>query len=285
MDTNTFPDHAANAVLELYDSLGKKGKPHGKEWVVVSGIVLKTQHVDDYDLEVLSLGTGNKCMSSTKLSGLGDVIHDSHAEVISKRAFRLFLYQEIHGLYTNGSSMIFDLKENLDIALKPNISFHMYVSHAPCGDASIFPEGLFEGTPGGSKPVEGVVDQLYSDQYGLLRRKPGRGVPCLSMSCTDKICRWQILGLQGNILSNIIPPIFLSSIIIGDYFYAESAYLGLKNSISLIQNTADFQSPNLHIFSTQYVFSRGKLHMTDTHNTNTLPSSSNCIYKYCIGFN
>ena len=61
-----------------------QGKPSPGQWTVLSGIVL--QHGPD--LSLLSLATGTKCLSgSGRLSAPpGALVHDSHAEVLARRA-------------------------------------------------------------------------------------------------------------------------------------------------------------------------------------------------------
>lgn len=53
---------------------------------------------------------------------------------------------------------------------------------------------------------------------GVLRTKPGRAdsLPTLSMSCSDKIASWNILGFQGALASRFLGPLYLSRIIIGE---------------------------------------------------------------------
>jgi len=50
----------------------------------------------------------------------------------------------------------------------------------------------------------------------VLRTKPGRAdsPPTSSLSCSDKIAKWSVLGFQGALLSRILDPIYFDQIII-----------------------------------------------------------------------
>ncbi|KAH6600699.1 hypothetical protein BASA50_002083 [Batrachochytrium salamandrivorans] len=56
--------------------------------------------------------------------------------------------------------------------------------------------------------------------FGRLRTKPGRpdAPPTLCMSCSDKIAKWNAIGLSGALVSLLIPPIHISSLVVGDLF-------------------------------------------------------------------
>ncbi|CAI2171764.1 1834_t:CDS:2, partial [Funneliformis geosporum] len=70
-----------------YKSLSKNnsdkpiGIQHKFEWTVLVGII--ACHISDtgeYDMTCISLGSGLKCLPQSKLSKLGELVQDSHAE-------------------------------------------------------------------------------------------------------------------------------------------------------------------------------------------------------------
>jgi len=48
-----------------------------------------------------------------------------------------------------------------------------------------------------------------------VRTKPGRGDPTASLSCSDKLSKWCVVGVQGALLSLLLDtPIFLASVVL-----------------------------------------------------------------------
>lgn len=133
METNkTFFDKIAHVCLEHYKALPKSGKPNSMEWTVLACIV----SYQDSVLSVVALGTGSKCIGQSKMSNCGDILNDSHAEVICRRSFLRFLYNEM-----KGSSSLLIYNENVKkFSVKSGTSFHFFTTHVPCGDGAIFPK-------------------------------------------------------------------------------------------------------------------------------------------------
>lgn len=225
-----FANRVNNVCVKFFNSLPKTGKPIlNQEWTVLTCFV---QRIDD-DLQVVSLGTGTKCIGQNQLSPRGDILNDSHAEVMARRGFLRYLYHEI--LKVKSKNSIFELSEfTKKLRLKENITFFIFTTHSPCGDASIFsrdsnscePDAkrqkidnsdeygkVFTGAKVFDSKDSKIVDPMIQDE-GKLRIKPGRGVRTLSMSCSDKIAKWCICGVQGSLLMAFLEsPIYVDGFI------------------------------------------------------------------------
>jgi len=91
--------------------------------------------------KVVSLATGTRSISGTNLSSVGEAVNDCHAEILARRGLVSFLYDQIEKYASNPEESIFEpagIDDHLRLKVKEDVRFHLYISSAPCGDASLY---------------------------------------------------------------------------------------------------------------------------------------------------
>ena len=201
-ETNDLAKDISLACYRQFNLLSSRGKPLENQWTHLAAFVCVN---DQNQIDVISIGTGTKCLGGNKdeRGTNGCLLHDSHAEVIARRAFLRFLYEDI--LRENPFILIKE-EEEKKFSLKKSIRVYLFVSYPPCGSAAFLSDPTkrrkFE-----HKSLHESNDELYL--------KPGKGFQTTSLSCTNKINRWISQGLQGSLIDQIIPsPIQLSACLI-----------------------------------------------------------------------
>jgi tRNA-specific adenosine deaminase 1 len=225
---------------EVYTSL--RFKPPIGQYTILAGFVLASPE----RLHVISLATGSKCLPANRLSRCGESVNDSHAEILAKRGALLWFFDEIHRMKPRSSeepSHWLEKHPSGRYRLRDVVRMHMYISTVPCtlisltmimysdhvgGDASMRflaksqdPEmaRLKESTPFEAQPSDMPWRGRNNYHcYGILRTKPARAdsPTTASMSCSDKIAAWNVLGLQGALGSLPFMPLYVHSVVIGE---------------------------------------------------------------------
>lgn len=215
-----------HAVQKQYASLNLKLP--AATFTILAAIALTSSDPLTIQPKIIGLATGCKCLPKDKLPLQGEAVHDSHAEVLARRCALRWLIEEIDRAASNGSHSAWISKTADDrYRLKDGVCMIMYISTPPCGDASMRFLATFQ-----DKEIAALKDSAVfpilspnvasrgRDNYslfGVLRTKPGRAdsPQTLSLSCSDKIARWNVLGIQGALGSAFFHPIYLTKIIIG----------------------------------------------------------------------
>eukprot|EP00794_Sanderia_malayensis_P007067 gene7067-7862_t len=126
--------------------------------------------------EVISIGTGTKCIGGSSINNAGHVINDCHAEIIACRGLRQFLFDQLCLAIDNKDTCLEKMKNQ-------NKTVGVLRTKIENGQGTV--------------PVPSNKVQTTD---GILE-----GERLLTMSCSDKILRWNVLGLQGSLLRNALP--------------------------------------------------------------------------------
>ncbi|KAJ3750282.1 hypothetical protein DFH05DRAFT_1553497 [Lentinula detonsa] len=220
-----------SSIHALYFKL--KVFPQPSQYTVLAAFYLTSNTRPDCN--IISLGTGTKCLPECRLPSQGEAIHDSHAEILARRGAIRWLLEEILRERDQGSQWI-ECHEYM-YRFREGIELNMYISTVPCGDASTRFLAAFQDLEMAFLKDSTVVTHSEGtaargrDNYHLfnvLRTKPGRAdsPPTLSLSCSDKIASWSWLGIQGAFGAKFFDRgIYIRKIIIGEVFSSKDKAL------------------------------------------------------------
>ncbi|XP_036622964.1 double-stranded RNA-specific editase 1 [Trichosurus vulpecula] len=258
-------DSVARLIVEKFSDLTDNfTSPHARR-KVLSGVVMTTG-TDVKDAQVISISTGTKCINGEYMSDRGLALNDCHAEIISRRSLIRFLYTQLELFLSTREDQqrsIFMKSQRGGFRLKETVQFHLYISTSPCGDARIFsPHEAAQDDQADRHPNRKARGQLRTKIESGEGTIPVRstttiqtwdgvlqGERLLTMSCSDKIARWNVLGIQGSLLSLFVEPIYFSSIILGSLYHGDHLSRAVYQRISDIEELPPLYTLNRPLLS------------------------------------
>ncbi|XP_062861494.1 double-stranded RNA-specific editase 1 isoform X1 [Trichomycterus rosablanca] len=246
-------DAVSRLVVDKFSELTDNfTSPHARR-KVLAGVVMTTG-TDVKEAQVICVSTGTKCINGEYMSDRGLALNDCHAEIIARRSLLRYLYMQLEHFLSNGKEehekSIFTQCDKHGYRLKDNVQFHLYISTSPCGDARIFsPHEAGVEDQGDRHPNRKARGQLRTKIESGEGTIPVRsnntiqtwdgvlqGERLLTMSCSDKIARWNVVGIQGSLMSYFTEPIYFSSIILGSLYHADHLSRAMYQRIADIEH-------------------------------------------------
>ena len=185
---------------------------------VVAGVVMTRS---DRFAKFVSVGMGKNFIRKENLTCDGTQVLDCHAEVLAKRGLKRYILQQILSAKHGEESIATDLG-GCKYAIDSDVKFHLYVSKAPCGGAAL---------PLGCNSESHLRYRKDGGEGNLLHIQPG----CFYKSCcSDKIALWNVVGVQGALLGELLKePVFFNSIIL-ENACAKSARMAFYGRLCLL---------------------------------------------------
>lgn len=97
-----------------------------KKWKVLASIVLTNELDGSRFLRVICVTSGSKCVKGKALGLIGSSVNDCHAEVLARRCFITFLYQQLNSLINCGFKGKFPLHPSIEIVMTDLRSMTFY---------------------------------------------------------------------------------------------------------------------------------------------------------------
>ena len=247
--------------LETLDAHARDASSSSSSYTAFAAFVVVERDARERDegprVRVASWATGTKCVAKRRRGTRGDVVGDCHAETLARRAFRRWLCEEYESARDGKPSVFVEVDREgsgaeddggaVLVKMRSGVEVHAYCSQSPCGDASVFAapaerdgsigRGREEASAiaGGERlkraktmgSMGGGADserEAATQEVGAIRWKPGRGDPSFCLSCSDKLCRWGMEGVQGKLLRHVVlEPVRLTSVCVSAPRVAEES--------------------------------------------------------------